>query len=115
MVTVLDSAAHSVAPKIEIASVHECPDNPLLTLTPTSTNAHATEIIRMFITGGQAPYSVVSSDPSVVTVPAGELPRAEFDAQATASNRTTVEAALLTVSSADGQKANITFTVLPRP
>lgn len=113
-VTVLDSAAQSAATKIDIASVHECGTNPLLQINPASTNAHITEIIRFSVTGGKLPFTVTSSDPGVVTVLAGDLPGAEFDAQATASSRTTSEAALLTVTSADGQKASITFTVLPR-
>ena len=113
-VTVLDSQSQVATATISIASAHPtCADNPLLQTEPASANAHATEILAFQITGGLAPYSVVSSDASIVTVPAGNLPAPTFNAQATPSNRSTQATALLTITSADGQKANIRFTVLP--
>ena len=123
-VTVLDSQSQVATATISVESAHEpCADNPLLQSSPASANAHVTEVLAFQITGGQAPFTVASSDKSIVTVPAGNLPAATlpvgnqtaftFNAQATPSNRTTQATALLTVTSSDGQKANIRFTVLP--
>jgi hypothetical protein len=113
-VTVLDGQSQVATATISIASAHPtCADNPLLQTEPASANAHTTEILAFQITGGLAPYSVVSSDATIVTVPAGNLPAPSFKAQAVPSNRTTQATALLTITSADGQKANIRFTVLP--
>ena len=123
-VTVLDSQSQVATATISVESAHErCADNPLLQTSPASANAHVTEVLAFQITGGQAPFTVTSSDASIVTVPVGNLPAATvpvgnlpaftLNARATASNRTTQATALLTVSSSDGQKANIRFTVLP--
>ena len=114
-VTVLDSQSQVASATISIETAHlTCADNPLLQTEPASANAHPSEILAFQITGGQSPYSVTSTDASVVTVPAGNLPAPTFNAQAMPSNRTTQGTALLTITSADGQKANIRFTVLPQ-
>jgi hypothetical protein len=123
-VTVLDSQSQVATATISVESAHEpCADNPLLQAGPASANAHVTEVLAFQITGGQAPFTATSSDVSIVTVPVGNLPAAAvpvgdqpaftLNAKAAPSNRTTQATALLTVTSSDGQKANIRFTVLP--
>ena len=123
-VTVLDSQSQVATATISVEFAHEtCADNPLLQTSPASANAHVTEVLAFQITGGQAPFTVATSDASIVRVPAGNLPAATIpvgnlpaftlNAQATPSNRTTQATALLTITSSDGQKANIRFTVLP--
>ena len=113
-VTVLDSQSQVATATISVESAHEpCADNPLLQTSPASANAHVTEVLAFQITGGQAPFTVTSTDANIVKVPVGNLPAPTFNAQATPSNRTTQATALLTITSADGQKANIRFTVLP--
>ena len=123
-VTVLDSQSRVATATISVESAHErCADNPLLQTSPASANAHVTEVLAFQITGGQAPFTVTTSDATIVkvpvgnlpaaTVPVGDLPAFTLSAQATPSNRTTQATALLTVTSSDGQKVNIRFTVLP--
>ncbi len=123
-VTVLDSQSQVATATISVEFAHElCADNPLLQTVPASANAHVTEVLAFQITGGQAPFTVTTSDASIVTVPAGNLPAATvpvgnlpaftLNARATPSNRTIQATALLTITSSDGQKANIRFTVLP--
>ena len=113
-VTVLDSQSQVATATISVEFAHEtCADNPLLQTSPASANAHVTEVLAFQITGGQAPFTVTSTDANIVKVPVGNLPAPTFNAQATPSNRTTQATALLTITSADGQKANIRFTVLP--
>lgn len=105
--TVLDSGGRAATTEITIPFGHvTCPFNPLLQAVPASAN------------GGTGPYTMTSSDPSIVqvignaTVDTIETP---FNAQAL-----TPGTALLTITSGvqngDGQiqqRANITFTVLP--
>ena len=104
-VTVLDSQSRVATATITIPLAHPtCPDNPLLQTAPASANAHVTEILAFQITGGLAPYSFASSAPEIVNVIGSSA--TSFNAQAIAAGT-----ALLTVTSTDGQKANITFTV----
>lgn len=107
-VTVLDSQSRTATATITIPLAHPtCPDNPLLKITPASANAHVSEVLAFQVSGGVAPYTVTSNT-GIVSVPAGSLSTSSFNAQALAAGT-----ALLTVHSADGQNANITFTVFP--
>ncbi len=117
-VTVLDSQSRAAVSKITIDfpyATPPCPSNALLQTQPASANSRVTEIQTFQITGGQAPFTVTSTDTSIVTVPVGNLPASTLNAQATPSNRTTQATALITVRGVDGQQANIVFTVLPAP
>ncbi len=114
-VTVLDSQSRTAVSKITTDFPRACPSNALLQTQPASANSRVTEIQTFQITGSQAPFTVTSTDTSIVTVPVGNLPASTLNAQATPSNRTTQATALITVRGADGQQANIVFTVLPAP
>jgi hypothetical protein len=114
--TVLDSAARTTTVTVTIPFGHGvCPVNPLLQAVPASANARISEVLAFSFSGGMGPYTMTSSDPSIVqvvgnaTVNSIETP---FTAQAVAPGT-----ALLTITSGAAgdvqQRANITFTVLP--
>lgn len=103
-VTVTDSQSRTATATIDIVTAHLfCPTNALLQATPASANVAVAEVLYFQIVGGLAPFSVTSNAPGIANV-IGSVGRS-FNAQAIAAG-----VALLTVTSADGQKANITFT-----
>jgi hypothetical protein len=109
--TVLDSQARAATANITIPVVHDsCPANPLLQTSPASANMRASEILAFQVSGGaalvSAPFhSFKFSDPAIATIVMDSA--ATFHVQALAAGST-----LLTVTSADGQNANISLTVL---
>jgi hypothetical protein len=106
-VTVLDSQSRAATARITIDVVHDrCPANPLLQVVPGTANAHVTEILAVQLSGGLAPFSFTSNAPSIATVVASTS--TSLNIQGLSSGT-----ALITVTSSDGQQANIPFTVLP--
>ncbi|RZI43752.1 Ig-like domain-containing protein [Herbaspirillum sp. HC18] len=105
--TVLDSEQRTATATLKFPVIHlTCPDNPILLTTPASANAHVTEILAFQVGGGDGTFSAASSNDQVATVV--DQGADAFKVQAKA-----VGTALITVSSGDGQKANVVFTVLP--
>ena len=119
-VTVLDSQSRTAVSKITIDfPTPPCPSNALLQTQPASANTRVTEIQTFQIIGGQPPYTVVSQDYDKLTTP--PTPPTFATAFVNAGNASfnvtakKVGTALITLKSADGQQANIVFTVLPAP
>lgn len=110
-VTVLDSQARSAVATITIPKPnHECPANPLLQTLPASANMRVSEILAFQVSGGPVPAQNASftfSDSSVAKLVRSSS--STFEVQALA-----VGATLLTVTSADGQNANIPINVFPQ-
>lgn len=105
--TVVDSEQRMATAKLHFPVIHlNCPDNPLLVVSPASANAHVSEILAFQVGGGNGTFVASSSDERIATVV--EQGAFAFNVQAKAAGT-----ALITVSGGDGQKANIVFTVLP--
>jgi hypothetical protein len=109
--TVIDSQSRTATANITIPVVHaSCPANPLLQTSPASAAMRTSEILAFQVSGGVplalAPFhSFTFSDPAIAKVVMdGD---ATFHVQALTPGST-----LLTVTSADGQNANISLTVL---
>jgi hypothetical protein len=105
--TVLDSQQRAATATLTFPVIHlDCHDNPLLQTSPASANAHETEILAFQVTGGDGASEAVSNDENVAVI---INPTANpFQVKAVGVGTT-----LITVTSSDGQKANIVFTVLP--
>ena len=122
-VTVIDSQSRAASSKITIDfpyATPPCPSNALLQTQPASANTRVTEIQTFQIIGGQPPHTVVSRDydpaTSTLTTPP-TFATASMNEDKPSFNVTAkkVGTALITLKSADGQQANIVFTVLPAP
>lgn len=106
--TVLDSQSRAAVTQITIPKElghSTCPVNPLLQALPASANAHVSEILAFQLKGGVAPYSFSTSDANIARIVSSTA--TSFYAQAQSAGTV-----LLTVSSSDGQRSNITFTVI---
>lgn len=125
IVTVLDSQSKTATAKIIVPSAASCPANPLLRLVSASQNAHVTEKLAIQIAGGNGagtygsvPANYVFTDESTSFIPkpvstiaaVSDISPTSINVQALAVGTT-----LLTVTSTDGQKASIRFTVLSPP
>lgn len=113
VLTVLDSQSQSVTSEITVPTAHvTCPDNPMLQISPSSANFRPSEVLAFQVAGGPsfaAPPSISFSDPSIAVVvlnTSGTF----FNIQAL-----NVGTTLMTVATSDGQKSNVTLTVLPSP
>lgn len=130
--TVLDSQSRTAIATIIPGSAHAsaCPTNPLLQTFPASSNARVTEKISFQISGGFAPYKITAvNQPSAILYtqniatpvtaearlnPSDQKYYFEVVANSTGNSATSATgASLITVTSSDGQKANIVFTVFP--
>lgn len=111
-VTVLDSRARIAVANITIPEPnHECPANPLLQTLPASANMRISEILAFQVSGGPIPAqnpSFTFSDASVAKIVRSSS--STFDVQALREGAT-----LLTVTSTDGQNANIPINVYLQP
>lgn len=111
VLTVLDSQSQSVTSEITVPAVHvTCPDNVLLQISPSSANFRPSEILAFQLAGGPSPAALPSisfSDPTVAVV-ALNTSGTSFSIQALKAGTT-----LMTVTTSDGQKSNVTLTVLP--
>ncbi len=109
--TVLDSQSRTATANITIPVTHtSCPTNPLLQTSPASANMRVSEILAFQVSGGltlaATPFhSFKFSDPAIATIVMDGT--TTFHIQALAVGST-----LLTVTSTDGQNANIFLTVL---
>lgn len=113
--TVLDGQSRTAVANITIPSFHSCPTNPLLQTIPASANLRVTEILAFQVSGGPTPAPTVApyhtfkfSDPSIATVVMDSS--TAFNVQALKTGTT-----LLTVTSTDGQNANIPISVYLQP
>jgi hypothetical protein len=106
--TVLDGQSRTATTQVTTGGAYHntCPNNALLQTVPATANAHVTQTLTFQITGGVPPYTVTSGSATVATVAMSG---------ATSFNATAISvgSALLTVHSADGQNANVTFSVIP--
>lgn len=113
VLTVLDGQSRTATSTITVPSVHvTCPDNPLLQISPSSANFRPTEILAFQVAGGPPPAlpnvpQISFGDPAVASVVLNS-DGISFNVQALK-----VGVTLMTVSTSDGQKSNVTLTVLP--
>jgi hypothetical protein len=114
--TVLDSQSHTATSTISVPTVHvACPANPVLAVLPESANFRSTEILAFQVSGG-------SSTSRVQGVTFSDAGVAKFTSSVETNSTTTtinIQAqspgtTLMTITSSDGQKANIRLTVLPQ-
>lgn len=114
--TVLDSQSRTATATITVPSVHvSCPSNPLLAVFPESANFRLSEIRAFQVSGGASTgriQSVTFSDASIATV-SGPITTAT-DTATVNVQALKVGTTLMTISSSDGQKANIPLIVLPQ-
>jgi hypothetical protein len=113
--TVLDSQSRTVVSRVTaIPSSQPCPSNPLLLVSPESANFRLTEILAFQISGG--PTRTVPPTMPIVTFSDGGV------AEVVSLSDTTINVqarrpgpTLMTVATADGQRASIVINVLPQP
>jgi hypothetical protein len=121
--TVVDSKQQVATTKLSFPIIHlDCPANPLLVVSPTSANAHVTEVLAFQVAGGSGTFLAESLDNSIATVigPSSGTVQGTFAGTFTVQAKA-VGSTLIKVSSKttmeDGQiasqQANIVFTVLP--
>ena len=105
VLTVRDSAGNQVTSQLRVTSTP-------LSVTPTAVQVAANVPVTFTITGGSAPYTVVSSQPGLVPNPASIDPQGRFTLIATSTPKTPT-AVLVTVRDAAQSVVTITLTVLP--
>ena len=128
VVTVLDSQFRTATANIEvpnwafnpITATPGCPVNPLLQIVSASQNAHVNEILAFQITGGVGPYTYTFTDEPTSPVTAGPVAVVANDNNPDINTSVYVKfmkpgTTLLTVTSADLQKANVRLIGLPTP
>lgn len=121
--TVLDSQSRTATATILTDSSHTCPTNPLLQTFPATANLRVKEKLSFQIGGGIPPFSVTATNQNIATVfPQPTLNITDqkyyFDVMAKSTGSASMSetgTSLLTVTSSDGQKTNIIFTVFPAP
>jgi hypothetical protein len=112
--TVLDSQARSAVATITTPlRDNACPANPLLKVFPETANFRTSEILAFQISGGPT----VAATPTVTFADAGVAELVAADAasvtvRAVAAVRATT---LMTIATADGQRASVVLNVLPHP
>lgn len=128
VVTVLDSQFRTATANIEVpnwavipnTATPGCPVNPLLQIVSASQNAHVNEILAFQITGGLGPYTYTFTDEPTNPETAGPVAAVANDNNPDINTSVYVKVmkpgtTLLTVTSADLQKAHVRLIGLPSP
>lgn len=111
-VTVLDSQSRTAIATIATPSrTDQCPANPLLRVLPESANFRASEILAFQVSGGPSPAVV----PTVTFADAGIAEVVAISASTVNVQAKAPGATLMTVATADGQRASVVINVLPQP